>query len=215
MNTVWILRVLSLCGILAPLIVVIIIITAGLQIPGYNQLRDTISSLSDQSREHPELMIAGFVSYGLLVIGFSYGLYLNLSQGTRARLVLSLFTLYGICIILAGIFRASPVSQAHNIEGILHNTVVIISCLSIFTGMWIFARSVSGKPLWFGFTWFTIVASFMALLCSIVFITPFHLPFAGLIQRLFYIFLLIWIETVSIRTFRLSSQRRELVNSPQ
>lgn len=179
---------------------------AGLLTPGYNQFTDTISSLSAQGSRAPQLLTAGFVVYGVLIIGFAYALYLRLRHGVRAHIAWFMLTLYGISMILAGVFQDSPGANNAplNTEGIFHNAVIITSCLSMLFGMWAFAGSVYKKPSWFGFTWFTIAASFMGLVLSIIFLVQSHIPWAGLLQRFFYLVILIWIETVSIWLFRLS-----------
>jgi hypothetical protein len=105
-------------------------------------------------------------------------------------------------MILAGIFQDSP--GALNTEGTLHNAAIITSCFSLLIGMWMFAITVYKKPSWFGFTWFTIGASFLGLLLSIVFLVQSQVPLTGLLQRFFYCIILIWIETVSIWLFRLT-----------
>ena len=91
-----------------------------------------------------------------------------------------------------------------NTEGILHNAAIITSCLSFLAGMWAFAGSVYRRPSWFGFTWFTVIASFIALILSIIFAIQSHVPASGLFQRIFYLILLGWIEIVSIWLFRLT-----------
>ncbi len=206
MSKVWLTRVFSLSGILAPPTIIIVIIVAGLLTPGYNQLTDTISSLSDQSSKTPQLLTVGFVVYGVLMIGFSYALSLNLRHGIRAYVAWFMLTLYGICMILAGVFQNSPGGNnaVLNTEGFFHNAVIITSCLSMLLGMWMFAGSVYKRPSWFGFTWFTIAASFMGLVLSIIFIVQSYVPLAGLLQRFFYCVILLWIEVVSIWLFRLS-----------
>ena len=206
MTRVWLSRIFSFFGILAPPTIIIIIIAAGLLTPGYSQLTDTISSLSAQGSENPQLMTTGFFTYGVLIIGFSYALYLHLRHGFRAHVAWFMLTLYGICMILAGVFQDSPgASNAPlNTEGVLHNAAIITSCLSMLFAMWAFAGSVYKKPPWFGFTWFTIAASFMGLVLSVIFLVQSHVPLAGLLQRIFYLVILIWIETVSIWLFRLS-----------
>jgi hypothetical membrane protein len=174
--------------------------------PGYNHITDTISKLSGQGSQSSGLMTAGFISYGVLVIGFSYALYLRLRHGFKAHIALFTLTLYGICMILAGIYQDSPggSNAPLNPEGFIHNAAIITSCISILIGMWMFAGSVYKKPSWFGFTWFTIAASFLGLVLSIIFAVQSYVPASGLLQRFFYVVLLIWIETVSIWLFRLS-----------
>ncbi|MFC1860539.1 DegV family protein [Chloroflexota bacterium] len=84
---IYIARILALCGILAPPTIIIVIIIAGLLTPGYSQLTDIISSLIGQDSAKLGLMTAGFIAYGVLIIGFSYGLYLRLQKGIKARII--------------------------------------------------------------------------------------------------------------------------------
>jgi hypothetical membrane protein len=201
-------RILACCGMIAPPFIITIILISGLLTPGYNHLTDTISSLSQQGATNPGLMITGFIIYGVLIIGFAYALFLRLRHGIKAYMAWSSLTLYGICMILAGVFRnISGVNfSGLNIQGIVHNAVVITSCLSMFVGMLMFAGSVFRKPSWFGFTWFTIAASFLGMVLSIIFLIQSHVPLAGLFQRVFYCVILIWIETVSVWLYRMSSK---------
>jgi len=182
------------------------ILLAGHLTPGYNHITDTVSKLNDQSSQNPEIMTTGFIIYGGLIIGFSYALYLRLRHGIKAHVAWFALTLYGISMILAGVFQDIPggSNTRLNPEGFVHNAAIITSCLSFLLGMWMFAGSVYRKPSWFGFTWFTIAASFVGLVLSIVFAVQSHVPAPGLLQRFFYLVLLIWIETVSIWLFRLS-----------
>ena len=161
MTKIYISRILSLCGIFAPPTIIIIIIIAGLLTPGYNHLTDTISDLCGQESTRPELMTAGFFSYGVLIIGFSYGLYLRLQPGIKARIIWFTLTLYGIGMILAGVFQDSLGIGSDNIntEGVLHNIFTTTAFFSLLIGVWVFAKSVHNKPSWFGSTWFSIAAT--------------------------------------------------------
>jgi hypothetical protein len=206
MTRVHLFRILSFCGILAPPTIITFILIAGHLTPGYSHITDTISKLSDQASQSPELMTAGFISYGVLIICFSYALYLKLRHGVKAHVAWFTLTLYGICMILAGVFQDTPGGNAAplNPEGFIHNAAIITSNLSILIGMWMFAGSVYKKPSWFGFTWFTIGSSLLGLVLSIIFALQSYVPASGLLQRFFYLVILIWIETVSIWLFRLS-----------
>ncbi|MDD5702291.1 MAG: DUF998 domain-containing protein, partial [Dehalococcoidales bacterium] len=122
-------RIFSVFGIVAPVIISIIVIIAGLLTPGFNQMTDTISSLSQQGSKTPQLLTIGFVVYGVLVIGFAYSLYINLRHGIKARIAWLMLTLYGICMILAAVFQDSPGGNNAplNTEGIFHNALIIVS----------------------------------------------------------------------------------------
>ena len=217
MANTYLLRILSFCGILAPPMMVIFILLAGHFTPGYNHITDTVSQLSDQASQSPGLMTAGFIIYGVLIVGLSYALYTKLRHGVKAHIAWFTLTLYGICMILAdlrsntlikilGIYQDTPgdTNAPLNPEGIVHNAAIITSLISVLIAMWIFAWSVHKKPSWFGFTWFTIIMSFLGLVLSIVFAIQSQVPASGLLQRVFYLVILTWIEIVSIWLFRLS-----------
>jgi hypothetical protein len=201
--------ILSVCGILAPPLMVFFILLAGYMTPGYNHITDTVSKLGDQASQHPGIMNTGFISYGALIIVFSYALYLRLHHGVKAHIAWFALTLYGISMILAGIYQDSPGGKDAplNPEGFVHNAAIITSCLSMLIGMWMFAGSVYKKPSWFGFTWFTFGASTLGLGLSIIFAVQSYVPAAGILQRIFYLILLIWIEIVSIWLFKLAFKR--------
>ncbi|MFC2034451.1 DUF998 domain-containing protein [Chloroflexota bacterium] len=165
-----------------------------------------ISKLSDQSSQNPGLMTISFIIYGAFIICFSYALYFRIQRGVKAYITWFALTLYGSCMILAGIFQdtAGLGSDSLNLEGFIHNTVIIISNISILIGMWMFAGSVYKKPSWFGFTWFTIGASILGLVLSIIFAVQTYIPASGLLQHFFYLVLLIWVEKVATWLFRLS-----------
>jgi hypothetical membrane protein len=209
MKRVYISRFLSLCGILAPLVMIFFIFLAAHFTPGYSQINNTVSKLSEQGSPHPEWMITGFITYGILVIGFASALYMQLRHGFRAHVAWIFMALYGICMILGGIFQDIPGGKdvELNAEGIAHNAVIITSCISFLIGMWAFAGCVYRRPSWFGFTWFTIIASIIGLGLSIIFAIQTYVPASGLLQRMFYLVLLCWIEIVSIWLFRLTFKK--------
>jgi hypothetical membrane protein len=199
-------RILAVCGIIAPILIVTIIFIAAANTPGYSHIQDTISKLSEQGSSNPELMTIGFITYGVLVIGFSYALYIHLRHGLKAYLTWASFMIYGLCMILAGFYQDIPGGEGVplNPEGVAHNAIIIASCISFLIGMWAFAGSVYNRHSWAGFTWFTLIASFVGLVLSIVFAVQSYIPASGLWQRLFYFLMVAWIEIVSIWLFRLS-----------
>jgi hypothetical membrane protein len=191
--------------------IVSIIVVAGLLTPGYSHLSDTISQLGAQGRLHPGLMNTGFIIYGVLIIGFSYALYRQLGYSTAARVAWLMLTMYGVGIILAGIFRDFPdgTNTVINLEGILHNVFATAAFFALLGGMLMFAKIVYHRPAWHGLTWFTIAIAAFNLVLSLIFITEVFVSVEGGLQRLFYFTSLVWKELVSIRLFRLSGYREE------
>jgi hypothetical protein len=70
--------------------------------------------------------------------------------------------------------------------------------------MLMFSKRVHGIPSWYGLTWFTLISAVIGLLMSMIFIIASHVAYSGLIQRVFFILPMIWIELVSLWLFRLT-----------
>ncbi len=202
-------RLLSLCGILAPIFMIAVILTAAANTPGYSHIDNTVSKLAEQGAAHPGLMITGFIVYGALILGFSYELFLHLRHGWKAHLTWVSMMIYGVCMILAGVFQDIPGGKdiPLNFEGAVHNGAIIVSCIAFLIGMWAFAGSVYRKPSWFGFTWFTLIASLVGCVLSIIFAVQSSVPASGLFQRIFYCVILGWIGIVSVWLFRLTFKK--------
>ena len=95
-----------------------------------------------------------------------------------------------------------------NAEGLMHSVSTTAAFFSLLIGVCVFARSVHNRPSWFGFTWFSIAAAVLSLSLSIVFLLQSYIPYSGLLERIFYIMPLIWIEIVAIWLFRLSFKQQ-------
>jgi hypothetical membrane protein len=186
-----------------------VILTAAANTPGYSHIDNTVSKLAEQGAAHPGLMITGFIVYGALILGFSYELFLHLRHGWKAHLTWVSMMIYGVCMILAGVFQDIPGGKdiPLNFEGAVHNGAIIVSCIAFLIGMWAFAGSVYRKPSWFGFTWFTLIASLVGCVLSIIFAVQSSVPASGLFQRIFYCVILGWIGIVSVWLFRLTFKK--------
>ena len=67
------------------------------------------------------------------------------------------------------------------------------------------AAIVRRDPAWGGFGRLTIATVSLVLLASLGFLIEALHPFEGLLQRFLYVVLLIWVEAVSLRSFRLAA----------
>jgi len=201
-------RWLSLCGVVAPPILIVFIIVAALVTPGYSHVSETISQLGAQGRPHPEVMNAGFIVFGLLVNGFAYSLYRRLQNHTGARILWALLTIYGTAVLLSGIFQdASKVPGAEsNLESTLHSVLAMIGFFALVAGMWVFARLVHRDPWWRKFTPLSIAIAVLNLGLSLLFLVEGLGSVEGLLQRSFYAISLFWIEVVSLRSLRLPTR---------
>jgi len=200
---------LLLCGIIAPPILAIFIISAAAITPDYSHISETVSQLGAHGRPYPEVMNAGFITYGLLIMGFAYGLYQVFEKSRNAKITWLMLTIYGAGIILSGIFQddVKSLSSFTTLEGALHTVFAQVAFFCLVIGMWFFARTVHLDSSWRGFTQFSIAIAVFNLLSSLVFLMEFSQPIEGLLQRAFYMTSLTWIGMVAARSLRVLKQR--------
>lgn len=102
-----------LCGLLAPLLWLAVIVTAGELRPGFDQIRQYISELGERGSSTEVFMrYAGFVATGCLHLGYALAFHATLTRITDHRrltlLVAVLIGVNGLGRIGAGIFSCEP-----------------------------------------------------------------------------------------------------------
>src|SRR5437763_14863671 len=99
-------RVLLACGVIGPPLFVIVFLIEGATRPGYSAWRHYVSQLS--LGEGGWIQIANFLLCGLLSLCFALGLRRTLQGGTGATWGPLLFAVFGLGLIVAGIFVTDP-----------------------------------------------------------------------------------------------------------
>ncbi|PZS02917.1 MAG: DUF998 domain-containing protein [Candidatus Chloroheliales bacterium] len=188
-------RLLLICGVIGPLLFMIVALVEGATRPGYVAWRDFISelSLSDQGWEQ----IANFIVSGLLFIAFAVGLRQALRTGKGATAGPILLMMFGLFLILSGIFvtdsstgypSGAPTGQlaANTLHGKLHGISGLLAFTCLAAACFVMARRFAGNPNWKGWT-------ALSVICGLLIVVGFTLslaagllgwPLAGLFQRL-------------------------------
>ena len=99
--------ILALAGIVGPLVLIALDLTAALAVPKYDLIRDSISSLALTSLGW--IQTIGFLVIGLLIEIFTAGLFLNIKRRRGFDLGIFLMVLFGFGMLLIGAFRVDPV----------------------------------------------------------------------------------------------------------
>lgn len=190
-------------GILAPLVLVISIVTGALLTPNYSHLSETICQLSARNSLYPGFTIFGFVIYGLLIMGLAMELGRNLGAKKYVNLLRISFFTHGLCLVLGGVFRADPIAAVivRTPTGILHNVSIVISCLAFILGVFVFAKITSNKVPWRLFARLSLVVLLVMVAVFFIALLPALNAIEGLLQRLYTMLSLIWVELVSLRCF--------------
>ncbi len=196
----------ALAGILGPIVLGIADLTAGLSEPGYNPIRDSISSLALTPMGW--LQTVGFLTVGLLAEVFVVGLFFSIKRGRNFGISAAILVCFGFGLLLIGAFRTDPIGTSHTIEGTIHHVTAVavfwlfpIACLLL-------APSLKKDPHWQNLFIYTIIASALALVFMIVQIwLPTSLSWFGLYERILVWNTVIWIEVMAIQLLRLSLLR--------
>ena len=194
---------LSLAGVVGPLVFIAADLTAAISQLGYSPIRDSISSLAWSSMGW--LQTIGFLTIGLLVEVFVAGLFFNIRGRRGFGFGIGLLACFGFGLLLIGAFRTDPVGSQHTIEGTIHSFASYAVFFIFPVASFLIALSLKKDRYWKGLFIHTIVTSSLALALMIGRLwLPDELSWFGLYERILVANTIIWIEIMAIRLLRLS-----------
>lgn len=213
------------CGVIGPLLFVVVSLIEGATRPGYNAWRTDVSylALSNQGWEQ----IANFLICGSLCIAFAVGLRRIWRTGRGSVWGPLLIGLFGLGLLIAGVFVIDPGEGyppgaltsgslqtwhgwIHGINGLLFFNVVLPAACFVLSRR--FAASPQSRR-WARYSWMT---GALILVLSIP-ISTFILPFAvyaglpvgdGFVQRIEIIMGWVWITLVALHLWREARKAR-------
>lgn len=204
------LRFLLACGVIGPLLFIIVFLIEGAARPGYNAWRHFVSSLSQG--EQGWMQIANFIVCGALVIGFAVGLRWVLRPGKGATWGPILLGIFGLCLIGAGVFVTDPLlgyppgaPETLTPQGKIHMLISLIAFAALIAACFVLARRFAGDPGWRGWAYYSIVTGILVLVFFIgadVAASPDPNAPSGLIQRLSITTGWVWISLIAVRLMR-------------
>ena len=204
---------LAFCGVVAPVILIVLIVVGAAVTSGYNHASEPISQLAATGSPHPGWVSTGFITYGIMILGFGVVLYRSVRNHRFAWMVLLFFMLHGIGFLLGGVFSddSRTAESVSTTSGILHNVWIIIGCSFFVAGMFVFAWLKRNDPTWRLLTRIFIVFLVIILLTFAVSQIPALATVEGVMQRVYGVLSIILIKTAAIRL--LVSLRRRRIDS--
>ncbi|UCB44014.1 MAG: DUF998 domain-containing protein [Dehalococcoidales bacterium] len=201
---------LAVCGVVAPIILIILIVVGAAVTSGYSHASDPISQLAAEGSPHPGWVSTGFITYGIMILGFGFLLYRSVREHRIAWLVLLFYVLHGVGFLLGGIFAddSRTAEAASTTSGILHNVWIIIGCSSFLGGMLVFAWLKRNDPVWWLIARIFIVFLIIILLTFIISQIPALAAAEGVLQRIYGVLSIILIEIAAIRLLITLKKRR-------
>jgi hypothetical membrane protein len=194
---------LAACGVAAPIVFVAAVITASVNHPGYDHLKNFISELGATGAPAAGVMnFAGFLPYGLLTAAFALAVHRGMRSDAGGWLGPSILALYGLAYIAVAVAPCDPGCQGatpslhHRLHFLIGDLIVLTAVLGPFT---LYLRMVK-DPAWRslgtatlilpGLAWLILEASGMGVS-------------GALRQRLWLLLLFMWIATMALRLLRL------------
>jgi hypothetical protein len=175
-------------GVIGPPLFIAVTALLGATRSGYSVRRNYISQLA--LGDSGWIQQANFVIFGLLVLGFTFGLRRALALRNGAWEILALRT-FGVALILAGTFVTDaangyppgvPMDGPRTGEGVVHGVAGGAMFISLATAAFVMALRSTGRPSWRGWPVYSVLTSVIVVVAFVV--SQRALPeVAGLVQR--------------------------------
>jgi hypothetical membrane protein len=201
------------CGIIGPVLFVVVFLIEGAVRPDYDPLRHQVSLLSLGSRG--SIQIASFLASGALIVAFAFGLRRVLAPG-RAALGGPLGIAFaGIGLIVAGLFSVqpsfgyppgAPVGIADpNAGSYVHLAGALMFFIGLIVAALLFAVRYRAAART-GWAWYSAVSGVLVLLFFMASAggpggQPFVPAYAGLLQRISLVVGLGWVAALAAGIF--------------
>ncbi len=196
---------LALAGILGPLVLIIASYTAAFTAPGYNIIRDSISSLA--LTRMGWLQTIGFLAIGLLVEIYVAGLLFNIRPRRGFHLSVGLLVFFGFELLVTGAFHTNVAGETPTVEGMIHGiaskTIFVIFPVTV----WLISSSIKYDPRWRHLYLYTMLTVVLGLLLIVALLLASKIKLFGLFERLLVGNMIAWVEVTAIQLLRLSLRR--------
>ncbi len=193
-------RLFALCGIIAPLLFTLVVTIASLLRPGYSQTHNFVSDLGVGS--YAIIQNANFVIFGLLSIGFAFGLRGGLPAPHRnaQKAGVGFVILFGLGIIFAGAFPEDYLSSApHTLASSIAFLSIIAAQLLIWQGL-----RHADAATWGKYRLYSLISGVLSFV--LVWFSS-GTAYPGAAQRIFLAVPWLWIEVTGLKLYFLAKNR--------
>ena len=196
-------RLSLLCGVFAPVMLMVTIIILGEVTPDYNPVSDSISQMGAPGRPYAHVLSTGYAVYGLLMGVAAYGLYRGMGFTDMAKNLTILVGVHSVSTMLLGVFPDTlDIARKHLGDNFLHNTISAFSYLPLLISILI-VRGIASQEK--GLKVAGILGVFVIIvnlpMPAINYVPPIE-PFAGLVQRLLSGSISLWVTLAFALLYR-------------
>jgi hypothetical protein len=206
-------RGLALGGLIAPLVFVAAVIVTAAARPDYRHDEQAISLLGELGGPRAAVMnFAGFLLYGVLVLGLAAGLHKGIRNGPGDWLGPLLVAVYGLGYVAVAFAPCSPgcTGTSSTPSEQAHFLISRVIFLAAVAGPFVLFGRLAKDPAWSNLRHSVLLFSAVGYL---LFLLPLPGVGAGSQQRLFIGCTLGWILLLAWRLFRLTASRPALASA--
>jgi len=200
-----VLRLLAICGIIAPILYTIVVFTLGVFRPSYCHRAQLLSELGEAGAPNAMIMnTAGFLLLGILLIAFALGLHRGINEGKGSKIGPALIAVEGGAYVAVAFFPCDPGCVPVSLSGVMHAWVSLIMGVGIILAPFFIAQRFKNDPRWKKYRLYTLVTGVVLVVFGVMFGFIMIKGWMGAIQRTVAGVSLLWIEVMAIKLLRLS-----------
>ncbi|MFQ5923262.1 MAG: DUF998 domain-containing protein [Anaerolineales bacterium] len=194
-------RILSICGLLAAGVYLLVVLIASTQFPGYSHASEYISNLGAKGQPSAGIMNAGFVLVGLFMMLFGVSTFVGFKRNWAAVIGGIFLIAEGLTETLSGIFSCDPGCNALNptTDEMIHNTVGPLGFIFLIFAAILWALRFRKQSGWKSFWVFSLITGIVGIVLFGIFGMAVGTPTVGVWQRLLWATLFLWIALFSYR----------------
>jgi hypothetical membrane protein len=155
-------RFLIACGVIGPLLFILVFLIEGVTRSNYHAWHNFVSDLSMGQQGWEQ--IGNFLVCGVCVLCFAAGLRRVLRSGKGSVWGPILFGLFGLALIVVGLFVTDPVGGPSTAHGTVHNDVTLLVFLTLIAACFVLARRFAGDPAWRGWAPYSAITGVLVAL---------------------------------------------------
>ncbi|MFC2024621.1 DUF998 domain-containing protein [Chloroflexota bacterium] len=197
-------RAFAICGIISPLLYLIMVMIGGALIPGYSHITETVSELLVAGAPNRLLLATLMISSSVLGILFPIGLHRGINEGKGSKVGPAFLIIASVLGIFTTYFPQDPGGPPVTFAGTVHVVLLIpmvILSLGAFVAFW---RRLKSDSLWSGYDRYSLITFIIAIPLGIISAVSLDSPYVGLLERISVAVILQWGFFMAIKLLRLS-----------
>jgi len=196
-------KAFAICGIISPLLYLIMVIIGGALILGYSHITETVSELLVAGAPNRSLLATLMISSSILGILFPIGLHRGINEGRGSKVGPAFLIITSVLGIFTTYFPQDPGGPPVTFAGTVHVVLIIPMVILSLGAFIVFWRRLKSDPLWSGYDRYSLITFIVAIPLGVISAVSLDSPYVGLLERISVAVILQWSFFMAIKLLRL------------